>query len=323
MVDAFFAIQDEIAGIKSQFGEDNPEVFEIPEYKSLIQKHHTAESSKGASESEIEGKKSQDLISASEIRYRRLFETAQDGILIIDAETEEITDVNPFLSDMLGYDKEHFLGKRLWEIGFFKDITASRQAFNELQAKGFIRYEDLPLETKDGRSKAVEFVSNVYTVDGDKVIQCNIRDITERKIAEEALARAAARDSAISILACRLVSSISLSDISGLILQTAQRFTGSACGYIGYMDLDSGTMISPPAIHEIEHSADAPEETGSVKRLDGLGAWVLNNPQSFLTNAAASDPRFAANLSCGVPIHNLTLCPGPDCRGTGWSVGIG
>jgi PAS domain S-box-containing protein len=138
----------------------------------------------------LERRPIEDDLTASEVRYRRLFETAQDGILIIDAESEEIKDVNPFLSEMLGYDKEHFLGKRLWEIGFFKDISASRQAFSELQANGFIRYEDLPLETRDGRSIDVEFVSNVYTVNGDKVIQCNIRDITERKKAEAALVKA-------------------------------------------------------------------------------------------------------------------------------------
>jgi len=139
---------------------------------------------------EVEHKQIEHRLIASEVRYRRLFETAQDGILIINAESGEITDVNPFLSEMLGYTKEHFLGKRLWEIGFFKDIAASQQAFRELQTKGFIRYEDLPLETKDGRSMDVEFVSNVYTVDGDKVIQCNIRDITARKKAEEALLKA-------------------------------------------------------------------------------------------------------------------------------------
>ena len=110
--------------------------------------------------------------------------------MIIDASSGEITDVNPFMSEMLGYTKEHFLGKRLWEIGFFKDIAASQQAFRELQTKGFIRYEDLPLETKDGRSMDVEFVSNVYTVDDARVIQCNIRDITTRKKAEEALIKA-------------------------------------------------------------------------------------------------------------------------------------
>lgn len=139
---------------------------------------------------EAEHKQTEHRLIASEMRYRRLFETAQDGILIINAESGEITDVNPFLSEMLGYPKEYFLGKRLWEIGFFKDIAASQQAFRELQTKGFIRYEDLPLETKDGRSMDVEFVSNVYTVDGDRVIQCNIRDITTRKKAEEALIKA-------------------------------------------------------------------------------------------------------------------------------------
>ena len=135
-------------------------------------------------------KKVEHRLTTSEVRYRRLFETAQDGILIIDAGTEEITDVNLFLSEMLGYSKEHFLGKRLWEIGFFKDIAVSQRAFRELQAKGFIRYEDLPLETKDGQSMDVEFVSNVYMVDGDKIIQCNIRDITVRKKAEKALIKA-------------------------------------------------------------------------------------------------------------------------------------
>src|ERR1700721_2554171 len=78
----------------------------------------------------------------SETRYRRLFETAKDGILILDFATGQITDVNPFLVEMLGYTHSEFVGKKLWEIGPFKDIPASRSAFTELQAKGIIRYED-------------------------------------------------------------------------------------------------------------------------------------------------------------------------------------
>src|SRR5688572_2990401 len=120
----------------------------------------------------------------SEVRYRRLFEAAQDGILILDADTGRIADVNPFLVKLLGRSREKFLGKELWEIGLFQDAEKSRSAFKELQRKGYIRYEDLPLETKDGRYIDVEFVSNVYQADGAKVIQCNIRDITERKHAE-------------------------------------------------------------------------------------------------------------------------------------------
>ena len=120
-------------------------------------------------------------LNASETRYRRLFEAAQDGILILDAETGQIVDVNPFLIHMLGYSHEQFMGKKIWEIGLFKDIIANNDNFIELQRQDHIRYEDLPLETADGRSIAVEFVSNVYIVDHKKVIQCNIRDITERK----------------------------------------------------------------------------------------------------------------------------------------------
>jgi len=121
----------------------------------------------------------------SELRYRRLFETAQDGILILNAETGKITDANPFLKKILGYSQEDLLGKELWQIGVFKDIKDSKAAFLELQKNGYIRYKDLPLETKTGHSIDVEFVSNVYMVDQQKVIQCNIRDISDRKKAED------------------------------------------------------------------------------------------------------------------------------------------
>ena len=120
----------------------------------------------------------------SELRYRRLFEAAQDGILILDANTGMITDANPFLMKMLGYSREEFVEKKLWEVGAFKDVEASQNAFEALQLNEYIRYEDLPLKAKDGRLVQVEFVSNVYLVDNEKVIQCNIRDITERKQGE-------------------------------------------------------------------------------------------------------------------------------------------
>ena len=124
---------------------------------------------------------SQDLaLEASELRYRRLFETAQDGILILDAETGKIIDVNPFLLDLLDYPFESIIGLELWEIGLFEDIAANRVAFEKLKDEEYIRYENHPLRTKGGKHIQVEFVSNVYFVGSTKVIQCNIRDITER-----------------------------------------------------------------------------------------------------------------------------------------------
>lgn len=133
----------------------------------------------------VEAKLSQEGLRTSEIRYRRLFESARDGILILDAHTLKITDVNPFMSELLGYSRDEFLGKELWEIGFFTDKTASQNAFRVVQTNGYLRYEHLPLQTKDGRTQEVEFVSNVYEEDNRQVIQCNIRDITERKRAED------------------------------------------------------------------------------------------------------------------------------------------
>ena len=124
-------------------------------------------------------------VAASEVRYRRLFETAQDGILILDAGTAQIQGINPFLIEMLGYTQQELLGKKLWEIGPVKDIEASQKAFKKLQDHEYIRYEDLPLETREGKQIQVEFVSNVYPVNGRKVIQCNIRDVTKRRKLEQ------------------------------------------------------------------------------------------------------------------------------------------
>ncbi len=124
-------------------------------------------------------------LQASEVRYRRLFEAAYDGILILNAETGQIADVNSYLCQLLEYQHQEFVGKELWQIGLFRDEAASKAAFQELQEKGYIRYEGLPLETKGGLRREVEFVSNLYRENGHSVIQCNIRDITERKQAEK------------------------------------------------------------------------------------------------------------------------------------------
>lgn len=117
----------------------------------------------------------------SESRYRRLFESAQDGILLLNSDTAQIEDVNPYLINMLGYSHAEFLGRKLWEVGPFVDIAQSKDMFALLQTTGYVRYDDLPLKAKDGAHIDVEFVSNSYDCEGTRVIQCNIRNITGRK----------------------------------------------------------------------------------------------------------------------------------------------
>ncbi|ARV07432.1 hypothetical protein BTO04_12355 [Polaribacter sp. SA4-10] len=134
-----------------------------------------------------ERKLAQEKIKYTETRSHQIFESSKEGILILDAITGQITDANPFLIELIGYNYNELVGKELWQIGVFKNIAASKETFIELQNKEYIRFEDMPLKTKDGNSIDVEFVSNVYMADKNKVILCHIRDISDRKIAEKAL----------------------------------------------------------------------------------------------------------------------------------------
>ncbi|MFA6349552.1 MAG: PAS domain S-box protein [Candidatus Omnitrophota bacterium] len=138
-----------------------------------------------------------EALKISETRYRRLFEAARDGILILNFETGKIEDVNPYMLEMLGFSREEFLDRKLWDIGTFKDALLSKVAFKELQDKGYIRYEDLPLQAKDGKLIHFEFVSNVYTINSHRVIQCNIRNITERKLTQDKIKESEAKFRAI------------------------------------------------------------------------------------------------------------------------------
>ncbi len=129
----------------------------------------------------------QSALRASELSYRRLFETAEDGILILDADTGRVSDVNPFLVELLGFPRDEMIGKTVGELSPFRDFESNQFKLEQLQRDGYARYENLPLETRGGRHIAVEFVSNLYQAGDMKLIQCNIRDITERKRIEDAL----------------------------------------------------------------------------------------------------------------------------------------
>ena len=123
----------------------------------------------------------QEKLRESENRYRRLFETAKDGILILDFETGYIVDANPFIVKIIDLPLKAIIGKKLWDIGLLKNKEESESAFLALKENGYIRFDDMPIQQKNGQSLQVEFISNVYLANNTKVIQCNIRDISERK----------------------------------------------------------------------------------------------------------------------------------------------
>ena len=164
--------------------------------------------------------------------------------------TGKVVDANPFLLDLLGYSQEDILGKELWEIGLFRDIAASKAAFLELQNKGYMRYEDLPLETDDGRRIDVEFVSNVYEVNGQQVIQCNIRDITQRKLAERALqaSEIAEREQRILAeslrdMAAALISTVDIDAVMQVILENMAQVVPHDAANIMLIEADEAHVV--------------------------------------------------------------------------------
>jgi PAS domain S-box-containing protein len=132
-----------------------------------------------------EAKEAQKQLEISEIRYRHLFESSTDGILIVDPDTHKITEANPSMAALMETRQEDLLGKELWEIGLLKNREADLNLWQELQENQFVRYEHLSLENQGQQQRDVEFVSNLYRTNGLQVMQCNIRDITERRGAEE------------------------------------------------------------------------------------------------------------------------------------------
>jgi PAS domain S-box-containing protein len=160
--------------------------------------HHAASALEAAQAALASAEKSADSLKISELRYRRLFEAARDGILLLDSDRGRITDSNPFMTELLGYTHDEMLGKQLWEIGLLGDKEASQEAFRKLRQEDYIRYENLPLRTRNGERREVEFVSNLYREDGHTVIQCNIRDITERKRMDAELVSIAAKNERIA-----------------------------------------------------------------------------------------------------------------------------
>jgi PAS domain S-box-containing protein len=203
----------------------------------------------------------------SEMRYRRLFEAARDGILILNAKTAVIDDVNPYLIEMLGYSYEEFLGKKLWEISSFKDSSLNKKLFDKLQKIKYIRYDDIPLETKNGIKISVEFVSNVYESDGIEIIQCNIRDNSKNNLAEIALKATTRTLKILSESNSALLNSQTEQILFNEYCRIAVETGGYLMAWIGLKKNIPGSTIIPIAQYgDIEDSLELSNIVGAEKK---------------------------------------------------------
>jgi PAS domain S-box-containing protein len=130
-----------------------------------------------------ERKQMEELLIESEARYRRVFETASDGIVLLEKRDGNITHANLAVERMLGYSREESIGKKLQEIGVSLEMSDFQGIMQVLDKSGILNYTDVPVKAKSGQN----IFTDIYMVDRARLAQCNIRDVTERKRAEETL----------------------------------------------------------------------------------------------------------------------------------------
>ncbi|MBX9702910.1 MAG: PAS domain S-box protein, partial [Silvanigrellaceae bacterium] len=255
----------------------------------------------------------------SEERYRRLFETAQDGILILDAGTGKIADANPFIANLTGYSKEELVDKFIWELGFIKNIVANKDKFIKLKKDGYIRYENLPIETKQGERRSVEFISNSYLVAGTKVIQCNIRDITKRVRLERINSELGIMYQVI--LRCNEIL-IHESTVNALISQMCKVLVSSGGFLAAWVaaPLKSEDLINPIAAEGIEQKYfDQLNLNVEKKEHKGLVTSAIYSHKLFVSQDLQQDERdpmerqfalkYGINSVVVIPIKSLKMTP--------------
>ncbi len=235
---------------------------------------------------------------ASEVRYRRLFETARDGILILGAVSGTIIDANPYIAELMGFSRDELIGKDLWQLGLFKDVAATKAMFAKLQRTGYVRYDDLPLQAKDGHSLDVEFVSNRYHANGDTVIQCNIRDISERKRRLEAILQEASTDSLTGVSSRR-----SFVELANKELQRFKRHRHPLS--LLMLDVDHfksindqyGHLVGDLALQMVARAIAPILRTGDVVGRLGGEEFAVLMPETPLDSARAAAERVRTAIS--------------------------
>jgi two-component system, chemotaxis family, CheB/CheR fusion protein len=120
-------------------------------------------------------KDAEEALSFSQACYHRLFESAKEGILVLDSDTGKITDANPYIINLLGFSREQMINRYLWEIGQFKDIASNQEKFLDIKRNGATTYKNLPIIAANGREIEVEFTSNLFQLGTRSIVHCHVR----------------------------------------------------------------------------------------------------------------------------------------------------
>jgi PAS domain S-box-containing protein len=258
---------------------------------------------------EIEDRKqAEEALIASEEKYRSLFEHANDSIFIVDPSTRGILNINENAATRLGYTREELLKLSIDDIDTPMAAKRNKAIIGELLDAGRVTFEHAHLR-KDGTEIPVEISSRVTEYSGRRVFQNIVRDISQRKRTEDALSWEAGVNASMAELSGAIISSASTEDISYLVLEQAKRFTGSTFGYVGYIDPETGYLVTPTLTRDIWDSCQVPDKDIVFRKFGGLWGWVLKNRKPLLLNNPLEDSRSTGIPPGHIPIHSfLSTC---------------
>ena len=198
----------------------------------------------------------------AEIRFQRLFETAKDGIVVVEAETETVLDVNPYFLQATGFARESIVSRKLKDAEPFSNLPETAGLISLLKSRETVRYDDLPLRKGNGGTIDMEMVANLYRVGTQPVAQLNLRDVTARKEQEESLRRAA-DDKAVLVREIHHRVKNNLQVIVSLLSLQA-RYTNDPKAVAGFHEMEARvraiahiheTLYATPDLAQIEFAA--------------------------------------------------------------------
>jgi len=195
-----------------------------------------------------------DRPAAPDVLYRQLFETARDGLIIVDADSSRIIDANPFIEELLGYSRKFLIRRPLGDAGLFENAKLCKNMLVALLRDQYIRYENLMLCHRSGKRKAVELVGNLYEADGRRTIRLNLRDICAGRAAE-ALQESEER---FRVIFDQAAVGIALVAPDGHLLRINQKY----CDIVGYTPAE----LLNGGLQSITHQDDLAADSEYVRR---------------------------------------------------------
>lgn len=231
---------------------------------------------------------------------------ARDIILFVRLDGR-ICDANDAAVRAYGYEREELLSKTIFDLRSQETVSQVLPQMAQAEREGIL-FETVH-RRKDGRTFPVEVSSQGVTLGNERVLLSIIRDISERKQAQEELAWESGVNAALAELSSALISAASIDDISATVLAHGQRLTGSRFGFVGYVDPQTGWLVTTMLTRDIWDVCQVRDKEAVFKHFGGLWGWVLNNRQPLMTNEPDKDPRSTGIPDGHIPIRRFLSVP--------------